>query len=851
MPKLFTGLLDEGTSSEEEITVPAVNEFEASRMIADQFFEEHHVRHKTLRFTRVKDTGADPFGYRVGEPQKTRAVDVLRFEVEDSGNAHMVTDAARALKLDFTTATLDTVLAEIEKRFGPDAVAIWTTQDPEWASKQYGPGTVFRVEIPSDALVLSDLGSDGQLWLWRNDEPFKFEESSTLKTEITSRDDFRFLTNIVRCLSALSDELFIIIKPYREGLMLYSVEQSVAAGFCYVSSGYFTMYDFNGNEPRYIRVNAEPLGRILARLETEPSETFRVYFETDWNELFFSTRDRQTRMFELKISDVEPDDSIYPTLKDVAGSPVPHADVVYASFLEADLADAVRDLNNAKRSDGGLKYDGEYGVLKGSWAKHEWISTALNVRGYVDTGEGTQAGAVEGGRTSFRVMLDKKPLQVLNSCLSSLRRVLGKEMIVSLGKREEMLLLTVERPLNLVLGFNAEAWPDVFEWEKPTTPDVQFALKFSSAWDKLHEALSSAYSNDRITQEEHMEILTRVEDQTKTLLDQVKAGTVTVDDAYARIKQVTDEETAKLKPPVAAAVAKPVYKLEAHWGTSPRGLTALYTDLTENGTSLLRGHREMKAGTIDELRGTITEILRGLIDEAGLEASTLAEERNLLVHDLIEGVPSNLVLSAPAEFVKVLILKSVPQFVGVDMKIYGPYEPGTVYEMPKPNADDLVSMEAASYELVPAPAAPAPPAVVSREEVYRMIDDGLNEWIPFYIEQHRSGLEGNLHYDAPQFETETLARFTADEVKRKYADDIFRRKEDEYRHYQEVSEQAKKLVLDHLPENIGRFASDLVVRLYNQLLGDARALAATVKPAPPAEDLSKALSDASAELEGL
>jgi len=54
------------------------------------------------------------------------------------------------------------------------------------------------------------------------------------------------------------------------------------------------------------------------------------------------------------------------------------------------------------------------------------------------------------------------------------------------------------------------------------------------------------------------------------------------------------------------------------------------------------------------------------------------------------------VAPAPTELVKVWILADVPQFVGADMKVYGPYSPGQVREMPRANADTLAAQNLAS-----------------------------------------------------------------------------------------------------------------------------------------------------------
>ena len=103
-------------------------------------------------------------GYRVHEPEETKAIDVIKFEVQELGNDHMLTDVAKALG---TGPDLYFLENAISLKFGADAVGMWLCKDPKWAKKRYGPGDLYEVKIPSDALVGSDLGDDGQFWIWR------------------------------------------------------------------------------------------------------------------------------------------------------------------------------------------------------------------------------------------------------------------------------------------------------------------------------------------------------------------------------------------------------------------------------------------------------------------------------------------------------------------------------------------------------------------------------------------------------------------------------------------------------------------------------------------------------------
>lgn len=102
-------------------------------------------------------------GYRVGEPQETKAIDIIKFEVQELGNDHMILDVAKALSC---APNLTSIEKKIESQFGVDAVGMWLCENGKWAQKRYGPGDLFKIEIPLDAVIGSDLGEDGQFWIW-------------------------------------------------------------------------------------------------------------------------------------------------------------------------------------------------------------------------------------------------------------------------------------------------------------------------------------------------------------------------------------------------------------------------------------------------------------------------------------------------------------------------------------------------------------------------------------------------------------------------------------------------------------------------------------------------------------
>ena len=114
----------------------------------------------------------DGKGYRcesyMGSAERRAAI-IVRYEVEEMGNEHIIEDACKALGLD--DCNLDNVLKAIEKEFGPDAMAIWLATK-EYASKYYcGPGErPTAILIPKDAVIISDLKDEGALFAWKRTE---------------------------------------------------------------------------------------------------------------------------------------------------------------------------------------------------------------------------------------------------------------------------------------------------------------------------------------------------------------------------------------------------------------------------------------------------------------------------------------------------------------------------------------------------------------------------------------------------------------------------------------------------------------------------------------------------------
>lgn len=108
----------------------------------------------------------DRSGFRVGEIGESNAERLIQFEVDELGNDHIIRDAANVLH---TKATRRAVFSAIRGRFGKNAQAIWLCRDKSWCEQRYGyPGQeADQIKIPKGAIVISDLGSDGQLWLMK------------------------------------------------------------------------------------------------------------------------------------------------------------------------------------------------------------------------------------------------------------------------------------------------------------------------------------------------------------------------------------------------------------------------------------------------------------------------------------------------------------------------------------------------------------------------------------------------------------------------------------------------------------------------------------------------------------
>ena len=204
---------------------------------------------------------------------------------------------------------------------------------------------------------------------------------------------------------------------------------------------------------------------------------------------------------------------------------------------------------------------------------------------------------------------------------------------------------------------------------------------------------------------------------------------------------------------------------------------------------------------------------------------------------------------APLEYVKVRFLTDVPQIVGADLKVYGPFRTGVVVELPKPNAEAFVERGVAAYEEVP------PPPKLTKEEVWKMYDEELEMWVKQQIELHTPGFRGRLYYDVgEEWEEPTIALFTSEGVMEKFKDEIAVDRETVYKTYEEAWEKKPELgkrYLGRLSDRQHGFAADLVKRYEEHLFEEAKEKAKAPPPPPPKPEIVTLMKEAIKALEEL
>ena len=117
-------------------------------------------------------------GFRVGGQGTYPATLVVPFEVEELGNTHILEEASKVLKCG---ATLEAVKKAITDKWGSHAKAIWLCDSRTDAREHYGrdletgkrTGAINTVTLPINAEVISDLGTDGKLYIFNGEENWK------------------------------------------------------------------------------------------------------------------------------------------------------------------------------------------------------------------------------------------------------------------------------------------------------------------------------------------------------------------------------------------------------------------------------------------------------------------------------------------------------------------------------------------------------------------------------------------------------------------------------------------------------------------------------------------------------
>lgn len=256
----------------------------------------------------------------------------------------------------------------------------------------------------------------------------------------------------------------------------------------------------------------------------------------------------------------------------------------------------------------------------------------------------------------------------------------------------------------------------------------------------------------------------------KAKIFQVKEDILPAIQAYEEYHKLPVAPEAKPLPEKARA------SITAYWKPSPRGLSAFWVEVREDGKLRIRGHREVRRETEEELKRMIEEKLQNAVIEAGFPEDALVAERLELVNTLLESVPADV----------------------------------------------------------------SPITELTQEEFYKRFDGAMDKWLPYAIEQHKSGLAGNLHYDAPQFEEETLAKFTPKGVRERYKTDLKEQREGSWQYYSQSAPKVAAHYLKSIPDVARALAYSWTVKLMRELLSAATEKAKAAAAAP-AEERARAI----------
>jgi len=124
-------------------------------------------------------------------------------------------------------------------------------------------------------------------------------------------------------------------------------------------------------------------------------------------------------------------------------------------------------------------------------------------------------------------------------------------------------------------------------------------------------------------------------------------------------------------------------------------------------------------------------------------------------------------------------------------------------------------------EVVPPPV----PAKITKEEFSKVFENLLDEWLAFNVELLKPGLEGEIHYIAPEREREFVARFTSGTIRETNKEDIEKRREETYRTYEEAYARKPELgerYLKRLRDGQHWFARDIADKTFRMLVEEAK-----------------------------
>ncbi len=128
--------------------------------------------------------------------------------------------------------------------------------------------------------------------------------------------------------------------------------------------------------------------------------------------------------------------------------------------------------------------------------------------------------------------------------------------------------------------------------------------------------------------------------------------------------------------------------------------------------------------------------------------------------------------------------------------------------------------------VAPPPAVPPPPPKLSLEEFRGRFDEILQERLGFMVELLSPGLRGEIRLIAPERVEELVARFTVENIKDRYGDEIeakFRELWETYeRAYEKKPEYGERILREEFPDILNRFARSLADKKSKELIEEAK-----------------------------